>query len=140
MRKRNGVLAIAFGLLLSAVPALAHHSFSSEFDHNKRVTVKGVVTRIEWANPHVYVYMNVTDQNGKVTPWYFESYPPPVLRNAGLTKELLKKQVELGKGGAITAEGYRAKDGSNFFWVYKMDFSDGRSLVFSRDFDPNSKP
>ena len=140
MKKLNGALVIAAALLLSTLPAGAHHSFSSEFDHNKKVVVKGFVKKIEWANPHVYVYMEAKDESGKVSNWYFESYPPPVLRNAGLTKELLTKQIELGAGGAITAEGYAAKDGSNFFWVYKMDFADGRSLVFSRDFDPNSRP
>ena len=60
--------------------------------HNKRVTIKGVVTTVEWANPHVYVYMDAKDpkdEKGKVAPWYFESYPPPVLKNAGLTKERL---------------------------------------------------
>ena len=70
-------------LVIAAAPSKAHHSFAAEYDSGKPVTVTGVVTRIEWTNPHAYIYVDVTDKDGKVTNWGFEMGPPHMLQRAG---------------------------------------------------------
>ena len=79
MTRFSAVLAAAFGVFCLASPASAHHSFAAEYDNNKQVTVKGVVQKVAWVNPHAYVYIDVTDDNGKVTTWAFESLSPNAL-------------------------------------------------------------
>ncbi len=70
---------LALPLLLMAVPVLAHHSFGAEYDVTKPVTVMGVITKIDWTNPHTYLFVDVKDDKGKVANWKFEGYPPVVL-------------------------------------------------------------
>ena len=99
--------ATALGLLLAAVPAaLAHHSFAAEYDSKKPVTLKGIVTKVEWMNPHVYFYIDVEDDKGKVANWALEMGPPAGLQKSGWTKNSMKV------GDEVTVEGTLAKDGS----------------------------
>src|SRR5260370_40152823 len=92
--------------VMAAVPALAHHSFSAEFDGSKLIELKGVVTKIEWANPHVYFYMDVRDEKGATTNWGCETTSPGSLHRQGWTRETLKV------GDQVTGDGYPARDGS----------------------------
>lgn len=92
-------------LLLATAPVSAHHSFQAEYDGSKVVTIKGVVTRVAWVNPHAYVYVASTDENGKVTNWAFESLSPNALAIRGWSKSSLKQ------GDRVTVEAYLAKDG-----------------------------
>ena len=105
MAKFSAAALIVLGLLVSASLAMAHHSFAAEYDSTKQVTVKGVVQKVAWVNPHAYVFIDVKDENGKVTTWAFESLSPNALARQGWTRNSLKA------GEAVTVDGYLAKDG-----------------------------
>jgi hypothetical protein len=111
-------------LCLAALPGLAHHSFVAEFDESKPVSVSGVVTKVEWQNPHVWFYVDVKDENGKVTNWGFGGGAPGQLMRRGVTKSVIQP------GMTIKVEGFRARDGSNNASGGKVTFPDGR-MVFT---------
>jgi hypothetical protein len=106
MRKQI-VLTAAVSLLLAAAPMFAHHSFAAEFDASKPVNLTGAVTKVEWANPHTWFYIDVKDASGKVTNWAVEMGSPNGLMRAGWSRNSMKV------GDMVTIEGSRAKDGSN---------------------------
>ena len=98
---------LIFALVLSTVPvAMAHHSFAAEYDGKKPVTLKGVVTKVEWMNPHVYFFIDVEDSKGAVANWALEMGPPNGLQKSGWTRNTMKI------GDEVTVEGTLAKDGS----------------------------
>ena len=101
----GAVLVTTVGLLFSAAPAPAHHSFAAEYDRNQTVMVHGVIDRVAWVNPHAYVYINVTDEDGEVELWAFESLSPNALTRQGWTRNSLEV------GEEVTIEGFMAKDG-----------------------------
>jgi len=105
VRKACFVLA-AMGLVVSTVPMNAHHAFSAEFDAKRPVKLRGVVTKMEWINPHSWIHIDVKDANGKVTPWMVEGGAPNALLRRGFTKKSLPVGTE------VLIEGYQAKDGS----------------------------
>jgi len=121
-------------MALVAVPlAEAHHSFASEFDISKTVKVTGVVTKLEWQNPHIWYYVDVKNDDGSVTNWAFSGSSPIQLMRRGIRKTVL------APGTIITVEGYRAKDGSNNAGGSKVTFQDGRSVFTTVADDPNEK-
>jgi hypothetical protein len=113
------LLVAALGLALAGRPVVAHHSEAAEFDSTKPVKVKGTISRVEWLNPHVWFYVDVKDDAGKVTTWGFSNAPPGSLMRRGITKDALKV------GAEVTVEGVRAKDGSNNASGRRVIYADG---------------
>jgi hypothetical protein len=134
LRVRNLVPVIAFVVAASA-PLLAHHSFAAEFDDQKPIKVSGVVTRVEWQNPHVWFYVDVKDESGKVANWGFAGGAPGQLMRRGISNQVIKP------GMTITVEGFRAKDGSNNASGGRVTFPDGRNVFTagSEDRTPDAK-
>ena len=112
------VIALAF--LLFAVTVSAHHSNAAQFDSTKRVTMKGEVTKVEWTNPHAYIYVNVRDAAGKVTNYSLEGFPPNTLLRTGWS------QKDLKQGDMITFEGCVARDGSPILLAREITLVDGQ--------------
>jgi hypothetical protein len=99
-------ITFTFGALLAVAPAIAHHSFSAEYDSKKAVTLKGIVTKVDWMNPHVYFFLDVTDETGTITNWALEMGPPNGLQRSGWTRNTMKV------GDEVIVQGTLAKDGS----------------------------
>jgi hypothetical protein len=118
---RVRLIAGALGLLLAAVPVTAHHSFSSEYDATKPVTLEGLVTKVEWMNPHVYFYVNVKDESGKVTNWALEMGAPSGLQRQGWTRNTLKV------GDIVKVEGTLARNGTPLANARSV-FKDGKKM------------
>ena len=121
MKAKLTLLAVA-ALLVSSAPAYSHHSFSAEYDANKPIPVTGVVKKVEWQNPHIWFYVEVKDENGKLTTWGFSGGPPGMLARRGITRDVLKV------GDTVKVEGFRAKDGSNNGSGGNVTFADGRKV------------
>ena len=123
MRKKLGVLVAGLGLLVPAIPALAHHSFAAEYDANKPITLNGVVTKLDWTNPHARFYVDIKEKSGKVTNWNLELASPNALRRLGWTRDFLKVGTE------VTVDAVLAKDGSNMASAKSVTLADGRKMV-----------
>ena len=116
---------VMFGVLVAGVMAArlsAHHSFAAEFDATKPVTLTGTVTRLEWANPHIWIYLDVKDDHGAVQAWQCEGGPPNTLTRNGWSPNSLKM------GDTITIDGALAKDGSKTCNARMVKLADGRSV------------
>jgi Family of unknown function (DUF6152) len=120
---RNPLAALV--LIAFAAPVLAHHSETAEFNPDTPVKVTGTIVKVEWLNPHVWFYVDVKDDNGKVTTWGFATLPPGNLMRRGITKDVLKI------GSVVNVEGSRARDGSNNASSHSVTFSDGRNVLMA---------
>lgn len=134
MRVNSLAVAAAFGLLVSVAPALAHHSFAAEYDTTKPVKVTGVVTKMEWMNPHARFYVDVKEADGTVSSWNFELGAIPVLLRQGWRKEALKP------GDKVTVEGNRAKDESHTAAARMVLLPDGRRVFGGSAADGSAPP
>ena len=122
MRTKLGALAVAFALLYSGVPVVAHHSFAAEYDVNKPVTVNGAVTKFEWTNPHAHVYVDVVGEKGVVTNWNFEMASPNILERNGWSRRALNV------GDKVTLKGFSGKVAATRGVVNSITLADGRAL------------
>lgn len=116
--KRSVLLGACAGMILAAVPTFAHHSFAAEYE-SKEITLTGVITKVEWTNPHIYFYIDVKDANGSVENWAVEGYPPNTLKRTGFSRSDLKI------GDTVTITAYRAKDSTNRVAGREVTFPDG---------------
>ena len=109
--------------------AMAHHSVAGEFNVNKIVQLNGVVSDVEWANPHIYIHLDVKDPAGVVTTWRLESVPVGMMRKAGLSKALL-----LGNEQTASVSAYLARDGTpHMGYLVKITYADGHHYQFASD-------
>ena len=125
---------IAGVVLATTLPLLAHHSFEAEFDRSKQVTLTGTITKFEWMNPHIWVYMDVKGTDGKITKWQFEGGAPNMLKRNGWSRNSLKE------GDVATINGSLAKDGTNTVNATSVVLANGtRVLAGSSDSKAKAK-
>ena len=122
MKVSLSVLAGVTALAFSAGTAVAHHSFAAEYDANKPVILKGIVSKVEWMNPHARFYVDVRDEKGTVTSWNLELASPNVLVRNGWTRK------SLNVGDEVVIEGSQAKDGSKMANARVVKLADGRRV------------
>ena len=131
MRREFSIAVVIAGLLLASLPAAAHHAFAAEFDVNQPVKVKGSVTKVEWVNPHAWIYVDVKGADGTVVNWRFELGPPNALFRLGWKKDAIPA------GLVVEVQGYRAKAGEAVANGRAITLPDGKEL-FSGGSGPDS--
>ncbi|HTC33939.1 MAG TPA: DUF6152 family protein [Bryobacteraceae bacterium] len=118
--KLAALLGIAFAV--GVLPVAAHHSFAAEFDASKAIRITGVISKVEWTNPHSYLYIDVKDDQGNWATWACEGGAPNALSRRGFTRNAIKL------GDTVTIDGYGAKDGSRLLDARRVTLTDGRSF------------
>ena len=122
-RHQSARLIAAVATLAAAAVPSAHHSFVAEFDGNKPITLKGPVTKVEWRNPHIWVYLDARGPDGKLTPWQCEGGAPNALTRQGWTRNTFTL------GDDITVEGWQAKDGTNTCNAKSWKLANGQTVL-----------
>ena len=120
----SGLLTTAAGiaLLAAAPPVVSHHAFAAEFDDTKPVKLRGKITKMEWINPHAWMHLQVTDEDGNTQNWMIEAGPPGALVRRGWSKSSVRPGTE------VLVEGYQATDGALRANGRDVTFPDGRRL------------
>lgn len=126
-------LFTAIALLASGLSIAAHHSFAAQYDSKKPITLKGSVTRLEWANPHVYFYIDVSEPGGAKANWAVEGMAPSVLYRAGWRKDSVKVD------DVVTVNGFLARDGSKLVNMQSALLADGRNLFVGQPTVPKGR-
>ena len=121
MQRGIAAALVAIGVVSSGLSIAAHHSFAAQYDRNKPITLKGAITKLEWANPHIYFYVDVVDQ-GATANWAIEGGAPSTLYRAGWRKDSARV------GDVVTVDGFLARDGSKLVNMQTAVLADGRKL------------
>jgi len=119
---KYGILAVLV-VAIAAGSLMAHHSTSAVFDLGKKIQVTGTLTKVEWINPHISIYLEAKSDKG-VEAWHFEGSPPAWFRRVGVNKADIAK----AQGQMITVDGVKAKDGSLYAYLQKITFADGSTM------------
>ena len=122
MRKAGLLITAALCVLVASAPLVAHHAFSAEFDQSKPVKLAGEITKLEWTNPHAWLFIDVKTPDGKVTNWRFEMGAPTALLRAGWSRNDIKP------GTAVTISGFMARAGGSVGNAFQVRLPDGRDL------------
>ena len=134
MKSKLSIVALAAGLLLGAAASgFAHHAFAAEFDSKKPVKLRGTVTKMEWINPHTWIYMDVKKDDGSVDEWMIEAGTPNTLLRRGFTRESLKA------GTVVLVDGYQSKDGSLRANGRNLTLPNGQTLFLSNSAEEEKK-
>ena len=124
MKHRISYVLLGFAVLIPGVSLLAHHSPSAIFDMKKKVTLKGSVTKVDWVNPHIVVYMDAKGDDGNVESWKFESNPPRWFTKVGVTRADFAQAI----GQTVTVVIVKAVDGSKYGYLQKITFPNGNEI------------
>lgn len=130
MRAKLATLVFSAVLMWSGVPGLAHHSFAAEFDASQPITLTGTLTKMEWTNPHGWIYIDVSGPDGKVANWAIEAGAPNGLLRRGLRK------TDFPVGVKVVVKGFRAKNGSPTANGQTVTFADGRNFFLGASDSP----
>jgi len=129
MRSRF-VCVLAAAVLLAGHGASAHHSVSGQYDASKALALTGVITKVDWINPHVYIHLDVKEKDGSVTSWSLSTLPTAMMRRAGLTRETLQGSP----GEVVTVTAIAARDETKRLgWISKITYADGHHVQLGRD-------
>ena len=129
----KSVTIVALGWFVSVLPLLAHHSVAAKYDNSTTITIKGVITKIEWINPHAHFWVNARNNDGTVSDWEMELPAPNALMKAG-------RGQFIKQGDEVSVSLWRAKDGSRLAHTLTLTLPDGEILNFPREWMPiNSK-
>src|SRR5215470_4246935 len=131
--QRTALVAVAALIALWVAPVNAHHSFAAEFDASKPIALKGVVTQIDWANPHVWFYINVKDEDGRAVRWACEMGAPHQLQQRGWLRDTMKV------GDTVTVEGSLSRDGAKRANARLVTTADGKTLGAASSGDPTTR-
>ena len=130
MRHRFAVVLVAATLVVVAGSVSAHHSVSGQYDASKPLTLTGVISKVDWINPHIYLHLDVKEKDGAVTAWTLSTLPTAMMRRAGLTKESLQGQP----GEVVTINAIAARDETKKLgWISKITYADGHHVQLGRD-------
>ena len=130
MRHRFAVVLVAATLVVVAGSVSAHHSVSGQYDASRPLTLSGVISKVDWINPHVYLHLDVKEKDGAVTTWTLSTLPTAMMRRAGLTKETLQGQP----GEVVTITAIAARDETKKLgWISKITYADGHHVQLGRD-------
>jgi hypothetical protein len=122
--KIRTALLVAVGFLLAVAPIWGHHSNAAQFDATKRTTLKGEITKVEWTNPHAYIFVSVKDAGGKVVTWGLEGFPPNTLLRTGWS------QKDIKQGDTISFEGCVARNGDPIMLAREITLPSGKKLYW----------
>jgi hypothetical protein len=130
MRHRLAVVLVTASFAVMSASVAAHHSVSGQYDSSKPLALTGVISKVDWINPHVYLYLDVKDKDGTVTSWTLSTLPTAMMRRAGLTREAIQ-----GKPGeVVTINAIAARDESKRLgWISKITYADGHHIQLGRD-------